>query len=237
MRMRLVAILAVATSACGAVLGADSDDGPPARTFPEDSGSTADTGTGSDGASDAANEAATIADADAAPMDAGLDPNRDRFVFATSSRLSGAFVGQAGADGICNAKGSSLGSGMFLAYVAFADGTSPAERFPNDHIWILPGAGRVVAFSQSPKKQTVPTNRILRDENGSDLSNTSNKLVWTGLAGATAADLRTCVGWTSAAGDKFGGYGDLTGLGNNWQDVGGATDSCDNSLRLYCFEQ
>lgn len=238
----LALVFAAPLLACGALLGSGSDDiEPPIRDTDAGGGSRGEAGdeeSGTDASADANDSSSDDASGDAM-ADAKVDTAapRQKVVFVTSQRFTGGFGTRADADTACTfaAKQANMalfGSSTFKAYLAAGNGVAASARI-TDRVYV--GIDGTKVFDPGPQTNPNPSGLIVFDETGTNLSNATNKFVWTGNATGSAAADRTCVDWSSSAGNKFGGFGDMHTT-TNWAEMSGQTAGCDSQFRLYCFE-
>jgi hypothetical protein len=237
-RKRLVPVavlVAASLVACGAVLGTTDDVEPPIRNGDD---ASSDVDSSRVDASDDVGEATDGAAVDApANTDSGVDSGRPKYVFVTSQRYSGGFGTRGDADAACTflAKQANMplfGASTFKAYLA-AGNNVPASARITDRVYVR--MDNKAVFAPGPQTNPTPSDLVVLDETGANLSLDTNKFVWTGHAKNVAASDRTCADWASGAGTAFGGFGDMHTLAN-WGESNGATAGCDSSFRLYCFE-
>ena len=211
-------------------------DATPAHPVVGDAGSVGDAGRPAvDAASDAASDAADACAGCASRRctSGGCDPA----VFLTSKEYTGAIGdgGVASADRECAALASAAGvPGTFRAWLATADGASPATRF--EHRSIRPYRlldGTLVAADFAALGKTLATTIGLTEKRTA----ISFAYVWTAAerSGAPIADAGDCLGWTSSDALAMGGSGESDDASEEWtkfQDI-----ACSTKARLYCFEQ
>lgn len=233
-------VLSAPVFACGALLGSSSDDiDAPVRDTEAGGGSRGEAGE-DDAAADASVDASASIDGGAdAIADAKVDTAapRQKIVFVTSQRFTGGFGTRADADTACTfaakqANTALFGSSTFKAYLAAGNGVAASARI-TDRVYVRMDGKKV--FDPGPQTNPNPSDLVVYDETGANLAAATNKFVWTGNATGSAAADRTCVDWSSSAGNKFGGFGDMHTT-TNWAEMTGQTAGCDSQFRLYCFE-
>jgi hypothetical protein len=248
-RLAVVAlVVAIPLFACGAVLGSSDDvEPPPRRDDPEKGGPilsgadaadeaslTTDGATDQDAKGDATSDGALVGKDAAVDADAG---RTTKYVFVTSERYAGGFATRADADALCTflaKQGNSalFSASTFKAYLAAGNGAAAAVRIVDRAYVRMDGK---TVFDPGPQTNATPSDLVVLDEKGNNLSLDGNKFVWTGHANNVAAADRTCMDWASNAGTKFGGFGDMHTTAT-WGTSTGATAGCDSLYRLYCFE-
>jgi hypothetical protein len=242
-RKRLLAVVGLLVAplvACGAVLGSSDDVEPPVRENPDTGPSTADGGDAADESSIASDGAADAEDATVSAKDAAVDADAGRttkYVFVTSERYAGGFGTRGDADALCTflakqGNGTLFSKSTFKAYLAAENGAAAAVRI-TDRAYVRMD-GKTV-FNPGPQTNATPSDLVVFDEKGNNLSGDGNKFVWTGHANNVAAADRTCADWASNASNEFGGFGDMHTT-STWGTSTGATAGCDSLFRLYCFE-
>ncbi len=215
--------------------GAATRDATPANPVVVDGASASDARSDGAAASDAGSDAADACAICASGMctNGGCDPA----VFLTSREYTGA-IGDGGvsaADHECSALASAAGvPGTFRAWLASADGASPATRF--EHRSTRPYRlldGTLVAANFGALDKTLATSIGLTEKRTA----ISFAYVWTGADrnGTPTADAGDCLGWTSSDAVNGGGSGESDDTVEEWtkfQDI-----ACSTHARLYCFEQ
>jgi hypothetical protein len=152
-------------------------------------------------------------------------------VFATSAGYPGDLGGMKGADGLCSvvAKGTKL-TGTWVAWLSTSK-EDAADHVKNVAPWYLMDL-TTVAFATSDDLRRMPSVVITRDEGNQDLS--TNQLgVWTGTTDGKLSG-SACGDWTGDA-TSTGSVGSLLSPAT-WTSTG-ASVTCDQPNRLYCFEQ
>ena len=171
--------------------------------------------------------------ASGACTDGGCDPA----VFLTSKEYAGA-IGDGGvgsADQECAALAAAAGlPGKFRAWIATADGSSPATRFENksSRPYRLVDGTRVAAdFAALGKTLEAP---IALTEKRAAIA---FAYVWTAAErkGTAIADGGDCAGWTSSDLAVNGGAGESDDVVEEWTKYNDI--ACSTLARLYCFEQ
>lgn len=179
------------------------------------------------------------------PTDAAPPPPAGKKVFATSTTYSGNLGGIAGAHAKCQTRASAAGlSGTFKAWISgrttgFGDqhaaGYLSHATVPYELV-----DGTQVANDWSDLTDGSLDHAIDRDEFGNPVTGSA----WTntetnGMAhdytrdcgpGSSTSDV-----WTSASGFESGRYGTVTASDSRWTMTNNT--ACNNSFRLYCFEQ
>lgn len=204
-------------------------DRPVVDAAPIDSGGDAG---GPRDAGDAALDACGVC-ASGACTDGGCDPA----VFLTSKEYAGA-IGDGGvvaADQECATLAAAAGlPGKYRAWLATADGASPANRFENKSTrpYRLVDGTRVAAdFSALAKTLEAPIG--LTEQRTAVVF----AYVWTAAErnGSSIADGGDCAGWTSADPAASGGAGESDDVVEEWTKYNDI--ACSTLARLYCFEQ
>ena len=217
--------------AADAAVGADALPGDSAVTDGATVDSAGDAGVGTD-AADGAIDACGVC-ASGACSDGGCDPA----VFLTSKEYTGA-IGDGGvgaADQECAALAAAAGlPGKFRAWLASADGGSPATRFENKSTRpyrLLDGKRVAADFTALGTTLEAP---IFVTEKRTAVA---FAYVWTAAErnGTPIADGGDCAGWTSSDANANGGAGESDDVVDEWtkyNEIG-----CATMARLYCFEQ
>lgn len=183
-------------------------------------------------AGDAAVDACGVC-ASGACTDGGCDPA----VFLTSKEYTGA-IGDGGvgsADQECAALAAASGlPGKYRAWLASADGSSPANRFEHRSArpYRLVDGTRVAAdFSALGKTLEAP---IGMTEKRTAIA---FAYVWTAAErnGTAIADGGDCAGWSSSDAGMNGGAGESDDVVDEWTKYNDI--ACSTTARLYCFEQ
>ena len=159
-----------------------------------------------------------------------------KIVFLTSSTHTGDSGGVAGADAICRGLAADAGlPGLYRAWIATDETDDPASRFFKSPAPYILVSGDLVADNWADL--VAPTNLhnpIDVDEVGSP---GAGALVWTNISddGTSAGSVDSCQGWTDASVGMSGKVGFSSGIGISW--TVDETNSCNTSLKLYCFGQ
>lgn len=190
---------------CGRVGFGGSDAGSPAT----------------DAATDAAIDAATDAVIDAGPV-----ANR---VFVTSTRVNGAFGGQAVADTACRDRALEAGlTGTFVAFVAAPNG-NPVDRLAGSRGWVRVD-GKPVYDTVADLMTRGAVYPISLDEQGRSVSGG----VWTGTNEDGTLGSSTCLGWTTGAAGESGLFGSSTAT--SWTAIRYVFQACAVAASFLCFE-
>ena len=170
-------------------------------------------------------------------------------VFVTSTTHTGSLGGVAGADVICQARADAATpalNGTFRAWLSDST-TSPATdvnftQGNGDYILTDPAA-TLISTDWANLIDGNLVDSISFDENGASISNGGEVgFVWTGtFENGTTDGTQHCNNWTTNSGSLEGRIGDPSDTGMAWSflDIpGGQSDRfCNNTWRLYCFEQ
>ena len=168
--------------------------------------------------------------------------HRDRLMFVTSTKTTGALGGLSGADYFCQMHADEAGIGgdrKYMAWLSTADAT-PTTRFFHSPGRYVRTDGEVVSDSFDDLIDGLLWSLPSYDENG-EYSAMADAWSNTDEFGERVSDVDHCEGWTSAdlmAGDK-GRYGVPIDL-DWWSDDGDNIANpayCDSDNGLYCFEQ
>jgi len=237
-RVALVLCAAAASLfACAAAAGCSDSTGAPAGATSNDGGGDADGvgSTGADASADAPSDAATRADgADGA--DGSTVVKKIVFVSTATSNgtmtFGGLFVtaGRASADKLCNQEARGIGlPGTFIAWLSTFTENAP-ERLPDNAAWYLPNSLSVVFPSRVaiPAGPGVPIDR----EAGGSFAGSAG--AWTGTEHSGVRAQNNCSDWSvgTAASAARRGRTDAVGFWTAERD-----DTCDQQLRIYCFEK
>lgn len=158
-------------------------------------------------------------------------PPLPRRIFVTSSAFSGDLGGLSGADLKCQtaADGADLG-GAWTAWVS-TNTVNAVDRIPDD-VYMLVDGTMVLHNKQEIASGSSVLIPINKDENG-DL--VSGEFAATGTGGDGISTNQTCNNWTSESSADSVTYGKTDQTFVSWTNLAAA--SCDQSRRLYCFEQ
>jgi hypothetical protein len=202
---------------------------------PNDSGidTLVDTGTVDTGA--------TVVDAGSDAADASDGATGPRVVFVTSTTTAGTFVGQAGADRLCQTAATQAKlPGQFVAWISELQPSRPAiDHIPDVGPWYLADR-RTLVFASKASITAFPLVQIDMDETGKTLvvSGQDPGNVWTG----TQSDGRpngspvttTCFDWTQGLDHAYVGSAKSNTM--TWTQLQ-SLDTCTNLNHLYCFQQ
>ena len=165
-------------------------------------------------------------------------------VFVTKEKFDGDWGGTDGADALCNAAATTAmlpNAGDYRAWLSdndseplkdFAQSTLPYRRLDGMTVAIdwndLITGSLLAPISQTETKQVLA---------GGPLDcNNFDKLVWTNTKPDGSKDSEPyCSGWSTSMDNVKGGLGNALQIGNTWTE--GCDRSCNNTARLYCFEQ
>jgi hypothetical protein len=156
-----------------------------------------------------------------------------RIVFATSTLYQGAdLVSALDADAECASRASAAGlSGTFMAWVSDST-TSPDARFTQAAVSYVLLDGTQVANDYADLTNNNIDNPIDVDEFQTAVAASS---VWTGTGTDGTAGADHCVDWTSSGSGESAVAGSTGATNGGWTD--GGTLTCENTFRIYCFEQ
>jgi Protein of unknown function (DUF1554) len=153
-------------------------------------------------------------------------------VFVTSKTYQGNMGGLAGADAECQKLAANLG-GKWLAWLSDGGSVTPVTRLAHSTVpYVLVGGSQIAADWTDLLDGTIAV-PIDHDETGSAIPADGMIKVWTGTTSDGMPMGPSCMGWTSV--NTGGVFGLTTASDGTWSFLSGNT--CDNSLRLYCFEQ
>lgn len=181
-------------------------------------------------AADAADACGTCASGSCS--DGGCDPA----VFLSSREYTGA-IGDGGviaADDECASLAKAAGvPGAFRAWLASADGASPASRFIKSSRPYRLLDGTLVAADFSALSKTLATSFGLTEQRTA----VAFAYVWTAAErdGTPIAGGGDCSGWSTSDSAIVGGSGESDDVVEEWtkfEDI-----ACSTKARLYCFEQ
>ena len=167
-----------------------------------------------------------------------IDPPKT--VFVTSTTYTGSLGGVSGANSKCATQATAGGlSGTYKAWIAVTAGVDdPATTFthPNGPYNLV--GGTTIANGWAGLTSGTLLASISKDETGATVAVThawSNVWIDGGAKSGGSDNSNNCTGWTSANSGRFGEGGDTDQTGNYWAD--GVNTTCNNSYRLYCFQQ
>ncbi|MBI3770755.1 MAG: DUF1554 domain-containing protein [Deltaproteobacteria bacterium] len=157
-------------------------------------------------------------------------------VFVTSTGYNGNVGGLAGADQKCRDRAVAAGlGGTWRAWLSTSS-VNAKDRVLDTTYRTLDG--RLVATNKADLTDGAITSLIDVDEFGAP----AGVYVWTGTrTNGTVYSSNTCLDWTSASEDTFGGFG-LSDYGvtswTHWNiDIDPVAECAISTLGLYCFEQ
>lgn len=220
--------------------GTSSSDGPDDATStsgPADgSGSTRADESGSSDDGPASTD--DTADDTTGPAASTGDPLAPRVAFVTEGAHFADLGGIAGADARCAAEAEAADlPGEFLAWISDAE-ASPADRFARDGGPWVRTDGTTLADDWDDLTDGTLDHPIELDATGQPLDD--QLAVWTNTAWDGTALGSDCQGWTSAAFEHGGIFGDFAQSSEfgQWTAWGNPTPfPCENTFHLYCFEQ
>ena len=169
-----------------------------------------------------------------APTEAA--PSADRIVFVSSATFTGAVGGVAAADQACGELANAAGLvGTYRAWLSDEAGRSPSATFTRSDAPFVMTSGVRVADHWPDLTDGTINNPIVIDERGSQPATV--RVVWTGTdpTGQPASSGATCRGWVDASSGVSGQVGFFDAIGTGWSASPPA--ACDQSGRLYCFQQ
>ncbi len=156
-----------------------------------------------------------------------------KLVFVTSGTYDGNLGGIAGGDATCNTLAGAAGlPGTYQAWLSDA-GSNPAAAFTQSSFPYVLVDGTKIADDWAALIVLPLDAPINIDENGPPAVALSG--VWTGTNSNGTANGTDCLGWISNAGGNNGRTGRTDSTIVNWTDSNSL--ACNNSRRLYCFEQ
>ncbi len=164
----------------------------------------------------------------------GCEDDNQRTVFVTSTTYTGNIGGLAGADTECDNRALAGGLvGTYKAWLSTSLTDNPANLFEKSTEPYLRTDGVLIANDWTDLTDGSLQNPIDRDESGQQVA----AFAWTGTKkdGTPDPDL-DCGDWGSSSSTLTGRVGSTFGTMHDWTDAGSPRD-CDNSHRLYCFEQ
>ncbi len=156
-----------------------------------------------------------------------------RLVFVTSAVYDGDDLGSvAAAHAECGARAAAAGLvGTYRAWLA--DTATPAGAgFSAASVPYVLLDGTTIADDFADLTDGTLAHAIDVDEGGAAVGTAS---VWTGALASGAPAASQCLDWTSQASGESGHTGSTGEGGPGWTD--GAALACDETARLYCFEQ
>jgi hypothetical protein len=164
-------------------------------------------------------------------------------VFVTAGIFTGNFktqgnalTGLRGADEICQAEAEdgAVPPGQYVAWLS-SDTKNAKDRLPDNTDGYILQDGSVVAIDKDDLLDgflLVPLNLTAT---GSGVQSTE---VWTGtFDGGLAAVNSTCNSWVEANPKRVAAYGLLNATGGAFGWSGEASQPCDGTRRLYCFQR
>jgi cysteine-rich repeat protein len=181
---------------------------------------------------------------DAAPQGMGVCLMCKRsayYVFVTSKKYNGEEVGSlADADAECTmlAAGKPI-EGNYVAWLSDDDDAAMMRLFAASVPYVLPNLTKVAdnwtdltdGTLDAPINRTDAGTNIMG--NGFNCGDFQTEEVWTGTAANGDAMAPNCFDWTESRGNGLAGV--VNQMDVDWTQA--CTMTCDNSARLYCFEQ
>ncbi len=156
-------------------------------------------------------------------------------VFVTSTSYNGSGVGGvAGAHAKCQARATAGGlTGTFKAWISGTSSDDPESTFtqPTQDYGLLNGT--VIANGWTDLVDSSLDNVINRDEFNNVVGSTNK--VWTGVSFDGTSTGWDCSDWTSSSSSTFAYTGAVNATDTKWTMEG--LQTCNNTRRLYCFEQ
>jgi hypothetical protein len=223
-RRALALVCAALLAACGALIGADEDPGPPAISASDAGADVVESGDDASHVADAHpdSEASDAGGAPDSPSSDSGGPDAALVVFTTSIMYDGALGLSAGGDDKCQSAARASGlAGDFIAYLVTTS-SSARNVLPTNGVWRR--VDGPIAFIGLPDKATskVPLNV---DETGATIAAGSG---WIGdTSGGTDG---TCLAWDSNSAVGFG-----AGYLLDWS--GTFVDFCSMQHHLFCFQK
>ncbi len=162
----------------------------------------------------------------------------EKIVFATSQTWNGNLGGIFGAHAKCQAAAKAANLvGTYYAWI----GQDTNGGFEVRDIFSKPSLpyklvdGTLIANSWADLTDGSLQNPINKDENGNAV--TGN--VWTNTtpSGAEGGPFGSCNGWTSSSSGADGWRGSTSSATSGWTGTTDTGNICNQSYRLYCFEQ
>lgn len=156
-------------------------------------------------------------------------------MFASSALVNGNLGGLTGADALCTtwANAAALG-GSWKAFLS-ATGVNAVDRIPEVGPWY--NVNRQQKIFNNKTGFTVGAISAIRTEYGATASGDA----WTGTkADGTANGTNNCGNWASSVASTYASVGTPgAGLenGTGWMAKAGNIPACNNTQRVYCFEQ
>ena len=167
---------------------------------------------------------------DSGPPDAGLPTN---LVFVTSTRVTAAMGGLAGADAICNARAAAAAlPGTYVAWLS-TDTVNAVDRLAGARGWLRTD-GRVFADQVSDIVAGRIIHPIRLDEFGTAVSG-PEAATWTATYedGSRFPANTDCGGWATASAGDIANVGDATATAGSWTSVSQVV--CNEQHHIYCF--
>jgi Stigma-specific protein, Stig1 len=166
----------------------------------------------------------------------GVCENRDcvRRVFSTAFWTQGNMGGLTGGDALCQQYADSVGlGGTYKVWLSDSSG-SPATRFTRSAARYLLPNGVLVANNWADLTDGTLVAPINVNEYGGSVS---DSMIFTNTRadGSLAFDFSSCANWSSTAGTAWFGWNIYAN--SLWTDWFVGSSRCDDSGRLYCFEQ
>lgn len=160
-----------------------------------------------------------------------------RRVFVSESS-SGGIGGANSGDARCQSEAAAAGlGGTWQAMISELNSATNQAALRMDFNWdtIVNMNGQTVATSWGDLWDGSIANPVNYDENGVLVSTTTAVYTGTSTTGVPATSSRDCSNWLSTVSTTTGTTGLLTGTNGSW--IANTGTACNNSARLYCFEQ
>ncbi|MBI2020275.1 prepilin-type N-terminal cleavage/methylation domain-containing protein [Candidatus Daviesbacteria bacterium] len=170
------------------------------------------------------------------PPGGGGNPKR---VFVTSTTSNGNLGGLAGADTTCNTRASSEGlGGTWVAWLSTTTVAASSRVNQTGAPYELVNGTDIADDWTDLTTLHDGTNYLKAAININESGTTVTANVWTNttVTGGIPATSADCSGWTSPDSAVTGKGGTTTSTTATWT-AAGSTPTCNNSYRLYCFEQ
>lgn len=155
-----------------------------------------------------------------------------------SEASAGNVGGVAAGDARCQAEAAAVGlGGTWIAMLSEVNSTTNLTAMRMDFNWatLVNMNGQNVASGWNDLWDGTIGNPINYDEAGVQVSTTTAVYTATSSSGLPITSTADCLNWLSTGSTTFGGSGLLTATSSGW--TSNTSTGCNNSARLYCFEQ
>jgi cysteine-rich repeat protein len=160
------------------------------------------------------------------------------YVFVTAAEYTGELGGPVGADARCADEAAQHGlPGQYRAWLSAGD-LSPVKQFVAEGPWMLPDRTTLVADDLDTLLDgdlLAPINMTAAGDPLDSENSCNTSPVWTGTEVGGEPSLDDCDGFTTSIGFMEGLVGNFQTTDLSWTED--CSQPCDQTARLYCFQQ